>query len=413
MKIKNSLAILASAIILLAGICIVQSAVPEFSSISVSLVSQEPDPGQPGEVIDVRFKIDNNGGSGTDDVYLEFVEEYPFTLYSGDKERNLGSLQSLQTGSEGVIELFKLKIDQAAVEETYYVDVRYKIGKSGVWTTIKDFPIRVRTRDIVLSVDSIETKPALISPGDNFELSMTLMNNADSLVKDVTVKLDVSSTTTPFAPSNSIAEKQLYQIESKIGKILKFDLVALPSADGGIYKIPVTISYTDQTGTSYSKEDYISLKVASAPDLLTTIDSSEINSKVRSGKVVIKIVNRGLTNIKLLTAKLGETKDFELISVPEVYVGNIDSDDYETVEYSLNLKSYEKSIALPLVLSYMDATNNKHTEKLTLDLKTYSKSILATILLGLLNVVIIIAVVAGIVFGIRWLYKRRKHKRQG
>ena len=125
-----------------------------------------------------------------------------------------------------------------------------------------------------------------------------------------------------------------YTVSSFLEKIMNFDLIALPDAEGGIYKIPIEITYTDEAGTSYTKDDYISLKLSSTPDLLIHVDSSEINADMKSGTVVLKIINRGLTNIKLLTAELDEGEGYEIMSQPEVYVGNIDSDDYETVDGS-------------------------------------------------------------------------------
>jgi len=89
---------------------------------------------------------------------------------------------------------------------------------------------------------------------------------------------------------------------------MTFDLVTLPEADGGIYKIPLTITYTDESGESYSKEDIIGLSVSSSPDLLITIDNSEIGKKTKTGNIVIKIVNRGLTNIKTSYSKTWRNK---------------------------------------------------------------------------------------------------------
>ena len=131
--------------------------------------------------------------------------------------------------------------------------------------------------------------------------------------------------------------------------------------------------------------------------------------------IVIKIVNRGLTNIKLMTAKLTETENIEILSKPEIYVGNIDSDDYETVEFNINVKSYEKTVELPVELKYMDSTNKEHQQKKSLDLKTFSKGKAATIVSKIIGIIINLAILVGIVLGIRWFYKRRKRnkKRQG
>jgi len=384
--------------------------------IDVSLISQEPDPTEPGQLVDLRFKVENTGGGGTENIIFEVVLEYPFSLYKGDNQKNLGSMQSYQTGNEGIIVLYTLKVDEDAVEGTNYVDIKYKFGElSNDWIYVKDFPVRIRTRDLVLFVESIETVPALVSPGKEFELSLVLKNNADSLISDVTVNLDVASSSIPFAPSSSTAEKQLYFISSRTGKIVKFDLVALPDADGGIYKVPINISYTDEAGDTYSKNDYISLKISSTPDLLVVIDSSEVKGDVKTGTVTLRIVNRGLTNIKLLTAKVLESDDYAVLSEEEVYVGNIDSDDYETVDFDFSVKSYDKTVEIPIGINYMDATNKEYREEVTIELKTQSKGLIVTIISGLISFIVKIAILVGLVYGGYKLYKKwkKKKKRQG
>ncbi|MBD3249863.1 hypothetical protein GF336_07490 [Candidatus Woesearchaeota archaeon] len=409
MKIKKNIGIILLALLFSAAYVYAGSA---GANIGISLISQEPDPADPGEVIDLRFRVENEGWETTDDIIVEFVEKYPFTVYDGENVKEVGNLQGLQTSNEGVILLYKVKVDEDAVQGTQYVDIRYKEGGKGHWIKIEDFPVRVRTRDLVLSVDSIRSEPELVSPGQDFELNLNIKNNADSLIRDITVALDVSDDDMPFAPSTSISEKQVYQINSNSEKILSFDMVALPDAEGGIYKVPIDISYTDETGTSYSKSDIISLKIASSPDLLVNIDNSEITNDKKSGEIAIRIVNKGLTNIKLLTAKIQGDDKFEVLSQEEAYVGNVDSDDYETAEFEIRVKSYDPLINLPLELSYMDSTNKEHEQKVDLELKTHSSSLAVSIISEIIKGVLIIAViVGGGLFLYRWYKKRKKKKR--
>jgi len=214
MKKNTILKIFSVLVLILAAAIVHAKIVPDGASLDVTMISQEPDPGDPGEVIDVRFKVENKGGLPAEDITFEFIEDYPFSVYSQKPQQSIGTLQGQQKAEEGIIVLYKIKVDEEAIEKTYYVDIRYKVG-TGSWTTISDFPLRVRTRDLVLSIESIESKPALISPGKEFELSFELRNNADSLIRDVVIDLDLSEDDIPFAPSQSTAEKKIYQINSK------------------------------------------------------------------------------------------------------------------------------------------------------------------------------------------------------
>ena len=404
--------ILLTAILVLA-LCQVAYAINtvEGSNVQVTLISQEPDPVNPGEVVNLRFKIQNLGSSPTGDLIFEIIPEYPFSMYKGTAQQKVSSLQALQRDNEGVILLYKIKVDEKAVEREETIDIRYRNTGSATWTYVEDFPIRIRTRDIVISVESISSFPSPIPPGDDASVNLKLKNNADSLVRDLKVQLDTSATTVPFAPVKSTTEKSLYQLDARKETTFTFNLIAEPDADGGVYKIPITITYADETGTTYSTTDVISLKIASIPDLLTTIDSTNIYSKQKSGEVTIKIVNRGLTNIKLLTAKLESNKEFEVLSQEEVYIGNIDSDDYETVDFKLDIKSKNELIVLPLELTYRDATNKEfdQTEKVELRVLSQSDAQKAGMVekksIGFTIIVLIVAVGLGIYF-----WRRRKKK---
>ncbi|MBW2981478.1 COG1361 S-layer family protein [Candidatus Woesearchaeota archaeon] len=386
----------------------------EGSKIEVGLISQEPDPVNPGEVVDLRFKIENLGATPTGDLIFEILPQYPFSIYRGSAIQKVSSLQGLQRNGEGAILFYKIKIDEKAVEGEEMIDVRYREDKIGApWKIIEDFPVRVRTRDIVVSVESIISNPDPISPGKEASITLRIKNNADSLVRDLKIKLDTNAVDVPFAPMQSTTEKSLYQLDAGEITTVSFNLIAEPDADGDIYKIPLTISYSDEIGTSYTKEDVISLKVASNPNLLATIDSTDIYSKKKSGNVVVKIVNRGLTNIKLLTAKLESNDNFEVLSQEEVYIGNIDSDDYETVDFTLDIKSKEEIVILPLELTYMDATNKDFKQTKEVELRMFSESDAEKIgmvekkSIGFTIVFLIVAIGLGIYF-----WRRRKKKLQ-
>ncbi len=374
---KINLVILALSLMLVLGaVSIVHGAITADSArLQITLISQEPDPAEPGQQLDVRFKIENLGGGGTDNIVFEILPEYPFSLYKGQAALNIGSMQAYQQGEEGVIVHYELRVDENAIEGDNTLDVRYKIGEvTSKWIYVRDIVIRVRTDDIVLLIDEVESVPEVIPPGEKAKLKLTIKNLADSLVKDLKVRIDLSSDSIPFIPIKSTTEKKIYQLDSKSEIEVTFDIMAMADAESQAYKIPLELSYYDEAGTSYEKEDIIGLIVGDEPDLYVGVDESELFGGKRAGKVTIRFVNKGVTDIKFLNIKLRESDDYEIISPAEVYIGNIDSDDYETAEFDLYIKSKEDVIALPLILEYMDANNNKYSPIRSIDLRLYSSS---------------------------------------
>ncbi|HLC20133.1 MAG TPA: COG1361 S-layer family protein [Candidatus Nanoarchaeia archaeon] len=373
----------------------------------VNLLNQEPDPVEPGEIVTLKFQIQNNGTATTDDVLVELLPSYPLSIYDSKNVINIGKLRAGLSGSDALIVEFKLKVDENAVEKEELVDVRVTYGT--FVRIYKDFPVDIQTRDVELVVRGIHTEPELVSPGEDFKLKLTLSNNADSLLRNINVKLNLSASV-PFVPTQSTAEEYVYQINSNTQRVVTFEVTALPDADGGLYKIPLKITYVDEQGKSFEKEDFIGLKITSKPDLLLTVDQTTINAENRQGTVTLKIVNRGLTDLKLVSAILKSSDDYEMVSSPEIYVGNIDSDDFETVDFAMRLRSYDSNIELPVTLTYRDVTNKMFTQTVSVQFRTGSSGLVLTIIFVLMKFVVTIAVIGGIGYGGYWLYKRRKRR---
>lgn len=371
---KISLVLLVLSAIIIAGAAsFVYGAISEFPKLEVTLISQDPDPAEPGQILELRFKVENRGSQNAEDITFEILPEYPFSLYSGIAAKKIGSIQGWQKQEQGVIVYYKLKVDDDAVQGENTIDIKYKIGK-GDWIYVKDFIIRIRTADVVLAITSVVSYPEVIPAGSKAKIKFRLKNLADSLIRDIKIRLDLSSSDVPFVPIKSTTEKKIYQLISKRETELTFDVMAMPDAESKAYKIPVNISYMDEVGTSYSRNDIIGLIIGDVPDLAVSIESSEIYKEKTSGKVTIKFVNKGLTDIKLMNVELKQSEDYEIVSPEEVYVGNIDSDDYETAEFDIYLIKDRNEVILPLTLEYMDANNKEYTQLKNLQLKLYSET---------------------------------------
>jgi len=371
-----------------------------------TLMKYEPQPAEPGKYVTLFIKLENAGTGTAKNVILEISPEYPFSLDPG--KTNQEYVGSLGGGSFHVAE-FDLKVDENAVEGANNLKVRYNIDTNQeVWAE-QELNISVQTQDAVLSIENIEINPAEIVPGSTATIKLELENLAYSTMSDIKVKLDLSSASLPFAPFNSASEKNLFQLKVGGKHIFSFDIIAFPGAEAQIYKVPVNITYYDNVGTTYSKSDLIGVIVNSKPDIKVVVDSTTLLTEKRIGDIVLKIVNKGLNDVKLMNMKLSETDDFEILSASnEEYIGNLDSDDFETVDFRILLKGKEL-VEIPITLEYMDNNNNFYEENLNLKLKIHSAE-----KLGESNgkagiyfvVVVVVAVVAFII------YRRRKKKKQ-
>jgi predicted PurR-regulated permease PerM len=124
-------------------------------------------------------------------------------------------------------------------------------------------------------------------------------------------------------------------------------------------------------------------------------------------------VNKGLTGIKFVNINLKDSEDYDILSPKEVYIGSVDSDDYETAEFKVYVKGFEDStLKLPLAMEYMDANNNPYQKDLELEFTVYSAKKLGASSgssLGTIIFILIILVIAYFIYR-RWEKKKRKVK---
>jgi len=92
------------------------------------------------------------------------------------------------------------------------------------------------------------------------------------------------------------------------------------------------------------------------------------------GEIGIKIINVGLADIKLLSVELEDSEDYDIVSVSKVYIGNLESDDYETAEFKIYVNSRRKELLLNLQVKYKDSFNEEYIQNEIINLPLYSSA---------------------------------------
>jgi hypothetical protein len=348
-------------------------------SLDMSLLSYTPVPARPGDYVTVTFKLTNNGAASTTNAVVEFIDNYPFSLDNEPtRVENVGVLPSQQS----YLVEYRVRIDPAALEGTNKLKLRFVVDKDTSNWVEKEFSLTVSSAQKTVSINSVSTNPKTITPGGEVELDLKLKNLASGDLRDVGIRLDLEGVVVgttyvdiPLAPIGSSIEKKLSLLKSGETIDFLFTLQAYPDADAGIYKVPVTLTYVDDLGTEYERQDLISLVINSEPDVLLLVDETNLYSDNARGDVTFSITNKGLADIKFLTVGLAESDAYTVLSNDEVYVGGVDSDDYETADFTLRLNEGLKDmVTLPVTLTFKDALNNEHiiTKDVSLNLLSSS-----------------------------------------
>jgi hypothetical protein len=254
-----------------------------------------------------------------------------------------------------------------------------------------------------LTITSVLTNPKEVSPGEEFLVLINLKNNFDSNIEDVYIKAELSNL--PISPVNSI-EDYINEIEDGKSETGSIKLIAESDASAGIYKIPITIKYTEE-GEEYTRNSVFSVIINSKPSLILNIEENLL--KNQQNELGIKLTNNGLTKIKFLEVELKDSSFYEIISPSKVYIGDLDSGDFDNAEFKIYLKD-NSYFSFPIFISYRDSTNKIYTETKYLSTKVYS--IKEAQELGILkkssNTFLILIVLGVVIF----LYYRFRKKRK-
>ncbi len=283
----------------------------------------------------------------------------------------------------------------------------------------------VATADAV-TVLSSNVFPDEIEPGDTATINIILENNLNEDVEDVSVSLIfrelirdsfgnvVSVNELPFAPHDSSNEVSLDELGENDDEEVVFRIKALNDAESGTYKIPIEIVYYDLDGDRFEKDSLISLTVNAQPVLGVSLEESLL-LKGQENELTVKVVNKGLSDVRFLEVEIGKGSYYSILSSKNVYVGDVDSDDFDSIDFKILFKENSPSrVNLPVTINYKDAVNNAHEESFILPLSVYTRD--QATQLGLLKksrtgtyiTIIIVLIVIWIVY--RKIRKRRKKK---
>lgn len=374
-----ALALVLSAQASAANSTLVTSAV-SFGSLKISDSSfYSPYPAQPAGYVDVWIRLQNYGGSSASSVKgtatnikCELIPKYPLSFDQIDTPiKSAGSLGVFQ---EALLK-YRLLVAADAKQGNAEVQITCTSNENPVSSPFT-INIYVAPKESILVVDSAQVVPSQINPGSSGKMVVKLINLASSDLRDVSIKLDLSSSI-PIAVENATNEKRIVLFSSGQSMNVDFPIIVYPSADSKVYSIPLLLAYNDDAGNSFSKNLTVSVSVFAQPNLLVSLDKSEVIKTSSTGAVSFDIINNGLSQLKFVTVKLLDSTDFDAVSAKEIYVGNIDSDNTDLIEFTLFVHSDESLVKIPLQISYRDSYNREYVETRFVDLRLYNDAEIA------------------------------------
>ncbi|AGF96379.1 S-layer domain protein [Methanosarcina mazei Tuc01] len=156
------------------------------ANLKVTIVETNPYPAKIGEYLTLNIQVENVGGAKADNIDIEVVPEFPFSLDSKENARqNIGALNPGRTATKE----FYLFVDKSAKKGTRSIDIRTRTSPNDPWSE-QSFDIRVGTETFTskgtVELAEIVSSPEVFMPGDEGTVTVTLKNTATA----ATVSID-------------------------------------------------------------------------------------------------------------------------------------------------------------------------------------------------------------------------------
>lgn len=362
-------------------------------NIILSTSYTDPSPAQAGSELFLKVLLQNYvtdassyGRSVAKDVKVELEVSPPFEL-KVERERSV-DIKMLCENCYKELD-YHLYVDPSAQSGTYPLKLKVSYLDGSIERGLEsDIEIEVRNYKHTIGVSQVTLSKETISPGDTADMDLTVKNYGVENIKQVEVTLS--------APNNmnilgSTKRFFLDELSSNEEITASYKIVVDSDAEMGAYPFPLTIKITDNYGNEQTFTDSIGLQVYSQPDIQFSIRSYD----PQTGKISALVANRGHATAQYTIIKLAGVK-----STPsEIYIGNLDSDDYSTADFTV---SPQEGTAT-LTVYYVDSNNVERSISKEQQVHLISQDNGGIFLFGF-----VIIVTAGLIY---WFFFRKTKKK--
>jgi len=194
---------------------------------------------------------------------------------------------------------------------------------------------------------------------------------------------------------------------------VKYTFFVSSSTPLAVQALPVVITYTDNTGSSHTLSTSIGVPVDSKASYFANLEDTKIYMTGQKGSITASVSNIGQPEMYHVTLQLLPSSDYDVIGSTTSYLGNLQSDDFETGQFMVYSKNAQNgNLPLNFEMKYTDSYGRQHTENFTLNNTIYNKTEAAR--LGLVasggKSWVVLLVIVIIIGGIWYFNRRRKSK---
>jgi hypothetical protein len=356
------------------------SAAVESSNLKVTIIETNPYPAKIGEYLNLTLQVENVGGDKADNVDIEIVPQYPFSLDSGaNTVQNIGVLNPGRTATKE----FYLFVDKNTQKGVRSLDIRTRANKNSPWSK-KSFDIRIGTETFnskgTVELEEVVSNPQIFMPGDRGTLTVTLKNTAtvptvtiDGSDYDTNARIQ-SAVLKPLSDGINVLDspyEEMGLLGPGDGIKLTFNVRVAEDAADGTHNLELAI---EGNSFDYNSKKNIPVKVDSSN--IKVIPSKAL--ELVDGKSTVEFDVANTHPNELTSVSIKPEAEGVKFYPEEYFIGPMDPDELFTVEFdavidnsSIVNREYSDTINMSLTANYNNGINRHANTIGNLNLANY------------------------------------------
>ncbi|MGV8077981.1 MAG: COG1361 S-layer family protein [Methanosarcina sp.] len=356
------------------------SAAVESSNLKVTIIETNPYPAKIGEYLNLTLQVENVGGDKADNVDIEIVPQYPFSLDSGANTiQNIGVLNPGRTATKE----FYLFVDKNTQKGVRSLDIRTRANKNSPWSK-KSFDIRIGTETFnskgTVELEEVVSNPQIFMPGDRGTLTVTLKNTAtvptvtiDGSDYDTNARIQ-SAVLKPLSDGINVLDspyEEMGLLGPGDGIKLTFNIRVAEDAADGTHNLELAI---EGNSFDYNSKKNIPVKVDSSN--IKVIPSKAL--ELVDGKSTVEFDVANTHPNELTSVSIKPEAEGVKFYPEEYFIGPMDPDELFTVEFdavidnsSIVNREYSDTINMSLTANYNNGINRHANTIGNLNLANY------------------------------------------
>lgn len=219
----------------------------------------------------------------------------------------------------------------------------------------------------VLHVLQYTLTPGEVSPGEHFELHLTIENKGTGDALSVRIAAAPAQIFSPVQPSSSAYFERL-----DVRKVTSFSLTFAVSGEAlsGVYNLLLTIKYQDAASIPYTIQESVGIPILRRP--LVKLLNADYPKEVEEGESFtfsVEIANGGRFAVNGLYLEVVSDMDWEYSSY---YIGSLEAGDYDTFESEVMAHALGDHIFI-IRVGFVDDFNRVHSQEKSFSISVKEK----------------------------------------